>query len=857
MPLSPGDRLGPFEIAAPLGAGGMGAVYRARDTRLGRDVAIKVSSEQFSERFEREARAVAQLNHPHICTLHDVGPDYLVMELVEGETLAARLKKGPLPLDQLLRYGAEIADALAAAHAKGIIHRDLKPANIMITKAGVKVLDFGLAKAPQDETITLTNAVMGTPAYMAPEQRAGQECDARTDIFALGLVLYEMATGRRAVQGQNPPMEQLPEKLAHVMERCLAPEPEDRWQAAKDVGAELRWVAERPPVPPAFNRPRWLPIAVATVIAVAGLATAWKWTPSRIVAQRDLPSQFTLSFKDEVDADSGIESLPAASPDGRDLVFAAKAETGTTKLWVRPIDSAEAHPLAGTEGAGSGTFWSPDGRWIGFVADGKLKKVSPSGGSPVTIASGSRSTWMAWGAHGDILFSPANRAPLFRISESGGMPVQVTQLDASRTENSHRYPQFLPDGRRFLFVARCGKRENNALYLASVESGKMKRLMAIDSNAQYLPPRGERPGVIVYYRDGALVARRFDPDREAVVGDPFPVFDGVAYQPASITAMFRLSGDGRVAVLRAAGATNTELIWHERDGRQSGRLGPRGDYYQPRISPDGTRLVYTGTDPQTGNRDLFVMEIPRGTISRLTTNGANDWFPVWSPDGKQVVFGSDRDGGALNISYLKKSIDSGAGEVRFPGTEPTDWSKDGRWLAVSPSVRQPAIAVAPAAVDGKPFVYLDTPFQEGAARFSPDGKWIAYVSNESGQYEVYIRPFSGGPAPPEGKLQISNGGGDYPVWKPGGGELYYLGADMSLYAANTTALGKSSQAPIPARLFRACEARRTVNTPTSNQMYGHPYDTSDGKRFLFNCSAEPPGQFTVLLNWPFAGKVKP
>jgi Tol biopolymer transport system component len=855
MSLAPGDHLGPYEIAASLGAGGMGAVYRARDSRLGRDVAIKVSADLFSDRFEREARAVAQLNHPHICTLHDVGPNYLVMELVEGETLGARLKKGALSIEQVLRYGAEISDALAAAHAKGIVHRDLKPANIMIAKTGVKVLDFGLAKAPQDETITLTNAVMGTPAYMAPEQRSGKECDPRTDIFALGLVLYEMTTGRRAAQGEAPPLEQLPEKLAHVIERCLEQDPEDRWQSAKDITAELRW-AGRPPAPESTGKPRyWRWIVAASAIAAAGLAVAWKWLPRGAVSEPAIASQFTLSLKPGEDADlnAGIENLPAPSPDGRYLVFLGKSADGRPQLWMRPLDSMDAHPLAGTEGAAGGAFWSPDGRWIGFVADSKLKKVSPSGGSPVTIATGSRAAWMAWGAGGDILFAPNNRSPLFRISDSGGTPVPVTRLDASRTENSHRYEQFLPDGRRFLFTARCGQREFNALFLASLDTGKVTRLMPVESNVQYLPPRGDRPGMLLYYRDGAVVARRFSADREQVEGEPFPVFDGVAYQPASIAAQFRVSNDGRVAALRRAGATDTELVWHERDGRQSDRLGRRGDYYQPRISPDGSRLAYTGTDPQTGNRDLFVMEIPRGVISRLTTNVANDWNPVWSPDGKQLLFGSDRDGGPLNLSYVKKSIDGGAAEVRFPGAEPYDWSRDGRWLSLS-GLRQPAIIIAAATPDAKPFVYLDTPFQEGDARFSPDGKWIAYVSNESGPYEVYVRPFTGGPAPAEGKLQISNGGADYPVWKPDGGELYFLGVDSWLYAVNTTGLGKSSQMPNPVRLFHACEATRTASAAATNQMYAYPYDTHDGKRFLFNCSAEPSSQFTVLLNWPFTGK---
>ncbi len=855
MPLSPGDHLGPYEIAASLGAGGMGAVYRARDTRLGRDVAIKVSPDHFSDRFEREARAVAQLNHPHICTLHDVGPNYLVMELVEGETLASRLKKGALPIEQVLKYGAEISDALSAAHAKGIVHRDLKPANIMIAKAGVKVLDFGLAKTPQDETITLTNAVMGTPAYMAPEQRSGKECDARTDIFALGLVLYEMATGRRAAQDQYQPTLHLPEKLAHVIERCLAQDPDDRWASAKDVEAELKWASRRP-APELTQKPHhWRWIVAAFAVAAAGFASAWKWLPHATAPEPAIATQFTLSFKAGEDAglNTGIENLPAPSPDGRYLVLLGNSANGRSQLWIRPIDSMEVHPLSGTQGASGGAFWSPDGRWIGFVADNKLKKVSPSGGSPVTIAAGWRAAWMAWGAHGDILFATNNRAPLFRISDSGGTPVQVTHLDPSRTENSHRYPQFLPDGRRFLFTARCGQREFNALFLGSLDTGRVKRLMPVDSNVQYVPARGNRPGVLLYYRDGAVVARRFSAEREEVFGEPFPAFDGVAYQPASIAAFFRVSNDGRLATVQPSGATDTALVWHERDGRQSGQLGPRGNYLQPRISPDGGRLAYTGADPQTGNRDLFVMEIPRGTISRLTTNVANDWNPVWSPDGKQLLFGSDRDGGPLNLSYLKKSIDSGAAEVRFPGAEPYDWSRDGRWLSLS-GLRQPAIYIAGATQDAKPFTYLDTPFQEGDARFSPDGKWISYVSNESGQYEVYVRPFTGGPAPSEGKLQVSNGGGDYPVWKPDGGELYFLGIDSWLYAVNTIGLGRSVQAPNPVRLFHACAMTTTASAAASNQMYAYPYDTHDGKRFLFNCNAEPSSQFTVLLNWPFDGK---
>jgi Tol biopolymer transport system component len=383
-----------------------------------------------------------------------------------------------------------------------------------------------------------------------------------------------------------------------------------------------------------------------------------------------------------------------------------------------------------------------------------------------------------------------------------------------------------------------------------LDTGKVKRLMPIDSNASYLPPKGDRPGALVYYRDGGLVARRFDPEREEVSGDPAPVLDGVAYIRTALLAAFRFSADGRVAVIGVSGAGDTQLTWHERSGQQTGTLGPRGDYLQPRISPDGTRVAVMQPDPQTGNRDVFVLEIARGVRSRLTTNVANDWFPVWSPNGKQILFGSDREGGTEILTYLKQSLDPGAAESRFPGGWPIDWSRDGRWISFGTR----DISVTPAAPDGKPFVYLATPFAEETARFSPDGKWLAYTSNESGRFEVYVRPFTGGPAPAEGKIQISNGGGDFPVWNPEGKELYFMDADATVYAANTEELGHSSQPPKIIKLFRACEGRRAIQPPVSNQSYAYAYDTHDGKRFLVNCRVELPGQVTVLLNWPLGAK---
>ena len=847
--ITPGTQLGPYKIEGPLGAGGMGQVFRAVDTRLGRSVAIKTSQQQFSDRFEREARAISALNHPNICILHDVGPNYLVMELCEGETLAARLKRGKLSLEDTVRYGAQIADALAAAHAKGIVHRDLKPGNIMLTKSGVKVLDFGLAKSSQDETITGSRMVIGTPAYMAPEQREGKECDARTDIYSLGFVLYEMAAGKRAEQSQTPLLDTLPPQLAQVIELCLAQDPDDRWQSAKDVGAILALARSVPAAPLAnpsgfanTRRWNWSGAALIGVTLIAGGIWLGRRGTS-ILSER--PARFTLSFGEQLPQNT----FPIPSPNGLYFLFEQSTAQGSTSLWIRPLDSTEAKSLPGTEGADA-PFWSPDGRWIGFYSAGKLRKISPSGGSAQTIADLPAVQEAAWGSGGDIIYRPSNRMPLFRIRESGGTPAPLTQLDRSRSENSHRGLSFLPGGRKFLYTARCGDRANNALYIGSLDTGKVKRLMPIDSNARYLPPKGDRRGALVYYRDGALVARPFDPDREEVSGDPVPVLDGVAYNPTGLGAAFRFSADGRVAVIGVSGAGDTQLTWHERSGQQTGTLGPRGDYLQPRISPDGTRVAVTQPDPQTGNRDVFVLEIARGVRSRLTTHVANDWYPVWSSDGKQILFGSDREGGTEILTYLKKSLDPGAAESRLPGETPIDWSKDGRWI--SNGTRD--ISVAPAVPGAKPFVYLATSFIEGVARFSPDGKWLAYASNESGRPEVYVRPFSGGPAPVEGKIQISNGGGDFPVWNPEGKELYFMDADATVYAANTGDFGHSSQPPKITKLFRACEGRKAMLPPVANLSYAYDYDTHDGRRFLVNCTVEPPGQVTVLLNWPLGAK---
>jgi len=845
MSLSVGDRLDHFEILTRIGSGGMGEVYKARDTRLNRLVAIKISNEVISDRCEREARAISGLNHPHICTLYDVGPHYLVMELVEGDTLAARLGKGPLSMELVLRYGVQIADAVAAAHAKGIVHRDLKPGNIMVNKSGIKVLDFGLAKNTQtDETLTASHVIQGTPAYMPPEQLEGRQCDARTDIFALGLILYEMATGKRLQTGQNAAMDGMPEGFAHVVERCLEKDPENRWQSTSDIKAELEWAGKvRPAAQRSGGKPGTRLAWLVAVVACAGLCVAVAMLTRDSGMPLARPARFILSFDDQT---SGLaEGMPVPSPDGTYFVFVGGGPQGRPSLWIRPLDAAQAKVLSGTEGGGS-PFWSPDGKWIGFYADGKLRKISPSGGAPQTIAALPAFVGATWGANGDIIYRPNNRTPLFRIHESGGSPKQLTRLDPSRTENSHRSPEFLPDGHRFLFTARCGQRENNALYLGSLDSTTVRRLMPIQSNVSYMPPRKGVLGALLYYREGALVTQPFDVDTEKSTGDPVPITEDVAYIATGAIASFTASADGRTIVVAPAGANDSRLTWFERSGAETGVVGPRGELSQPRLSPNGDRVAFTRPDAQTGNRDIWYVEIARGVAARLTTDVANDWFPVWSPDGRQILFGSDRGGGSRMGVYMKSSMDPGRDESPLTQAteEPYDWSRDAKWISFGVG----DLWVAPVSGDRKPFAFLATPFMEGGGRFSPDGKWIAYASNETGRFEIYVRPFAGAPASSEGKIQISDQGGDFPVWRRDGEELFYMAGDLNVYAVNTKNLGRSGTVS-PSRLFRACPVTAPLGQPMRGAPWAHTYDTHDGQRFLISCRADRLGRLVVLLNW--------
>ena len=824
----PGTQVGPYRIEAVLGAGGMGQVFRAIDTRLGRPVAIKFSHEKFSDRFEREARAISALNHPNICTLYDVGENYLVMELVEGETLGARLKKGALPMDHVLRYGAEISDALAAAHAKGITHRDLKPGNIMLAKNGVKVLDFGLARSVDDNTLTLTNAVMGTPAYMSPEQREGRLCDARTDIYALGLILAEMATGKRQTT------EGLSGSFGHVVERCLVKEPDDRWQSARDVRAELLWAgkalsaAGEPSHAPGH---RWV-IAAIVILCAAWLGVGFSW-----LRRPALPPDVAVRFSFTIDGQTN-DAAPEPSPDGRYMVASALDSSGKRLLWIRALSESEGHWIAGTNGAGL-PFWSGDGRWIGFFAEGRIKKVSPTGGSPQTVVEIPALYAASWNAAGDIVYAPNNRSELYRIKESGGPPQRLTKLDASRTENSHRWPRFLPDGRHFVFTARCTDARNNAVYLGSLDAPETHRLAYVESQV------ADVPGALLFVREGTLLRQAFDGD--TLSGEPVAVEEHVLSNTISAQSAFGASADGRVVLTRPAASGGNILTWFKPDGTASGTLGTPGTYFEPRIVPNGSRVIFDRPDGDHGNRDLWSIDTQSGAAFRLTTDPANDLEPVLSPDGKQILFASDRAGRPEMEFYQKNSLEAD-GEQKLDFGMPQgqfdlmDWSHDGKWVAFDGHTQPDNdILIAPLSGARKAFTFLKTRFSEFFPRFSPDSKWIAYTSDESGKREIYVRPFTGGPAGDGAAIQVSNNGGGYHAWSRDGSELFFLAPDFKMYSVQTRDL-KAGSLPASTVLFTACPATQPLYEPLG----GYPYDVAADGRFLIVCRSGQSSFFVTV-----------
>ena len=879
MTIPAGTRLGPYEIAAPIGAGGMGEVYRAKDTRLGRDVAVKVlpahmsSSPELRQRLDREAKTISQLSHPHICTLHDVGhqdgTDYLVMELLEGETLADRLGRGPIPLDQALRIGIEIAGALDAAHRQGIVHRDLKPGNVMLTKSGVKLLDFGLAKlaAPsqvsqvtsiptalqESHPLTSRGTILGTFQYMSPEQLEGKDADARSDIFAFGCVLYEMLTGRKAFSGKSQasligsimtsepaPISSIqpmtPPAVDRLVKGCLAKEPEHRWSTAHDVMLQLQWIAEGGsaaglPAPVAARRRSREKLAWGVAAALLLISAALAWGFVRRAPQPPRVVRF------EVANPPGVTNVdaPKISPDGKMLAFNATDAAGKTQIWIRPLNALTAQPLPGTEGTRR-PFWSPDSRFLGFVADGKLKKIDVTGGPPTKICDVPTGVDGTWSPEGVILLDGTGPDPIYRIPAAGGTPVVAAKADPARKEIQVGWPEFLPDGRHFIYLAANQKQDQTAYRIGSLDSSETKPFAPAQSMLVYAPQ-----GYLLFLKDRTLMAQPFDAKAVKTTGEAMPLAEQIGTDAVGL-ARFSISRDGVLAY--RTGESGGRLLWMDRSGKELDTLGDPADYQDPDFSPTGDRLAFDITDIRGGKSDIWIRDLSRGVNSRFTFDPVNAFAGVWSPRGDYIVYTSDREG-AFAI-YQKATSGSGEEKLLLKSdviVVPISFSPDGRFLAYQ---RQDPktnwdILLLPMTGEAKPVVLRATPFRDVVPRFSPDGRFIAYVSNESGRNEVYVQSYPG----PGRTWQISTAGGGDPQWRRDGKELYYRALDQKLMAVEIR-VGDELEPGLPQVLFQT-----RVSTGLASTKY---VPDRTGQNFLF---VAPLGRdamtpTTVVLNW-FAG----
>jgi Tol biopolymer transport system component len=878
MALNSGSRLGPYEILAPLGAGGMGEVYRARDTRLERTVAIKILPAQFSsdpvhkQRFEREAKTISNLNHPHICVLHDIGQqdgtDYLVMECVEGETLAKRLEKGPLPLEQVLKLGAQIANALHKAHRAGIVHRDLKPGNIMLTATGAKLLDFGLAKpatalvggmtltaaAAQTTPVTQEGVVVGTFQYMSPEQVEGKELDGRSDIFSLGAVLYEMLTGKKAFEGKSQlsvasailekepaPISMLqpltPPALDHAIRRCLAKDPEERWQTAHDLALELKWTSESPMAGAqvAARGPYglWLLAGGLAIVGMVALAGWWRTT-------RPVDHPFTrLSVDLGPEAVPGISVTAAISPDGRRLVFPARGPDGKRQFATRLLDQAQATFLPGTEG-GSQPFFSPDGQWIGFLSGNQLKKISVQGGAPISLGVAPNSLHGAsWGKDGSIVLELGSSVPLVRISDLGGKRQNVTKLGSG--EVTHRWPQILQGGDAVLFTSSpsATSMENASIEVASLRTGQVKVLQRGGYYGRYLPS-----GHLVYLHQGVLFGVKFDREKLEVRGSPVPLLEDVAANASTGGGQFDFSSTGTFVYIAGKSAIQPwQLAWLDSSGKMLPAMRTPGEYGVPRLSPDGRKLTFIGSGP-----DIYIADLERDTTTRITFIG-DAAAPIWAPDGKHLLFTS-----ALGLFWVRSDGAAEPQRLVESQTRKVPWSisPDGRFLAYFEATAEGGFDIWMLPLDlgdpdhpkpGKPELFLRTPADALVPRFSPDGHWIAYRSTESGDAEIYVRPF---PASNGGKWQISTGGGLYGLWSNNGHQLFYEAPDNRIMVVDYAVEGGAFM-PGKARVW---SDKQLFYTGTSNLDLA-----PDSKRFLIFSTPEAPSSekgsvhVTMLLNF--------
>ncbi len=894
MGLAAGTKLGPYEVQSPLGAGGMGEVYRALDTRLDRNVAIKILPSHLSEntearqRFEREARAISSLNHPNICTLHDIGHQdgvhFLVMEYLEGETLADRVRKGPLPLAQVLKGGIEICEGLEKAHRCGIIHRDLKPGNIMLTKSGAKLMDFGLArtgvaKVDSSSSLTMTlstpvgshpltteGTVMGTFQYMSPEQVEGKEADARSDIFSLGAVLYEMATGKRAFEGKTAAsamaavlerdpasisslQPSAPSVLDHVVKGCLEKDPEERWQSAADVGRELRWIASGGGTTASVKaEPRrswhWGWVALALLL----MAGAQVWNslrprePERTL-RSFLPPPERMSF----DFTGDFSGPPMMNAQGSAIAFCARNQKERDSIWVQSLGELAAKKLDGTDGAAF-PFWSADGKWIGFFGDGHLKKVQASGGPVTVLADTPNPRGGAWNQDNIVIYEPDYRDTLWEISAAGGAPKRLTQFEGGK-HTTHRWPYFLPDGEHFLFFATNHSGESeHGIYLGSLKNGSYKHVIDSDSQGIFAS------GYLLYHLQSQLLAQKFDAGTGTVSGEPMLLASAVEYDSGTWHTTFSVSQSGLLLYEPGSKVLGTDLVWVDRRGNSLGKVAERAFYKgSGRISPDGKRLAISSGDPQA---DIWVLDFAHGSRTRLTFGGATHLAPSWSADGQKVVYSMQNGSSVISGTSVRARLASGAGQEESliettPATPATllepEFSPDGRYLVYTSQKGPTGIEIwaMPLAGNRNPFAVVPAPAAPARlvqCRLSPDGKWLAYSSTESGREEIYVTHFPSG----QGRWQVSQNGGTFPAWSEGGKEIWFIGTDLTIHVASVNPRSQEFEMGPLQALFQI-----TYTSPV-----GTPYDVSpDGKKLILSTFPESvPTPMVLVTNW--AGELK-